>query len=89
MMGSNLLFRATRLFNKGGFQMKKKPFSKMLLFMFMWVVMTSSSWAGQVVTEEVRSWAKKVIAQEQSLQAIIEPNTVAILYFNNKTAPWA
>ncbi|MBE9580499.1 MAG: hypothetical protein IMF18_02650 [Proteobacteria bacterium] len=38
-----------------------------------------------MVTEEVRSWAKEALEQEKALKTISAPNTVAILYFYNKT----
>ena len=41
--------------------------------------------AGQVVTEESRQWAKKVVEEESSIQAVDNNKTIAILYFNNKT----
>ncbi|MDA8139727.1 MAG: hypothetical protein M0036_13845 [Desulfobacteraceae bacterium] len=41
--------------------------------------------AGQVVTEDVRQWARQVIAQENSLQAQTGTKAVSILYFDNQT----
>ena len=41
--------------------------------------------AGQVVTEEYRTWAKEVLEQEEALETVSAPNTVAVLYFRNKT----
>jgi TolB-like protein len=72
-------------FNNGGFTMKEKLFSKILIFVLIWVGLTSPSWAGQVVTESLKLWAKQAIEQEQTLKTISTPNTVAVLYFNNKT----
>ncbi len=45
----------------------------------------ASSWAGQVVTDDVKLWAKKAIEQENALETSGASNTLAILYFNNKT----
>ncbi len=39
----------------------------------------------QVVTKELRDWAKKVISQEKELKALSAQNSVAVLYFLNKT----
>jgi len=41
--------------------------------------------AGQVVTEDVKAWAQRTVAQEKALQAVLDPNSVAVLYFYNKT----
>jgi TolB-like protein len=38
-----------------------------------------------VVTQEVRLWAKKALEQEKTLKTTTAPNTLAILYFHNKT----
>ena len=65
--------------------MKKKSFSALLSFLLILVVATASAWARQVVTEEVRSWAKEALEQEKALETISAPNTVAVLYFYNKT----
>jgi len=77
--------KKTLAFNNGGFTMKEKLFSKILIFVLIWVGLTSSSWAGQVVTESLKLWAKQAIEQEQTLKTISTPNTVAVLYFNNRT----
>ena len=65
--------------------MKEKLFSKILIFVLIWVGLTSSSWAGQVVTESLKLWAQQALEQEQALKTISTPDTVAVLYFNNKT----
>ena len=65
--------------------MKEKLFSKILIFVLIWFGLTSYSWAGQVVTESLQLWAKQALEQEQTLKTIRTPNTVAVLYFNNRT----
>lgn len=65
--------------------MKKRWFNRFLSFVLFWVVLTSSSWGGQVVTNDTRLWAKKVLEEEKSLQAVAGRNTLAVLYFQNKT----
>lgn len=56
-----------------------------ILYVSLFVTFASPSFGGQVVTDDVKQWAKQVIAQEKSLQTANEPNTLAILYFSNKT----
>ena len=42
--------------------------------------------AGQVVTDDLREWAKKTVTNEQNLQTAPHPNTVAVLYFQSTSA---
>lgn len=65
--------------------MKEKWLARLVSCTIFWVFLTSSSWAGQVVTEEVRSWVKEALEQEKALKTITAPNTVAVLYFYNET----
>ena len=65
--------------------MKEKWLSRLVSLIFLWIFLTSSSWAGQVVTEDVRSWAKEALEQEKALKTISAPDTVAVLYFCNET----
>jgi TolB-like protein len=65
--------------------MKKICLSRFLVFLLVWIAFTPSSWGGQVVTDDTRSWAKKVLEQEKSLPAVTGKNTLAVLYFHNKT----
>ncbi|MFZ5766984.1 MAG: CsgG/HfaB family protein [Thermodesulfobacteriota bacterium] len=53
----------------------------------------TSTHAGQVVTEADRNWAREAIAQEKALASVLQNNTLAVLYFHNKTGrpefePW-
>jgi len=48
-------------------------------------LLNSSSWAGEVVTKEIKLWAQKALAEEKAIPAIPAPNTIAVLYFQNKT----
>ncbi len=48
-------------------------------------LLCGSSQAGQVVTQEVKSWAKKAIEEEKTPQAVPSRNTVAVPYFRNRT----
>jgi len=65
--------------------MNKKSLSVLLSFLLIWVLFTAPAWAGQVVTDEVKAWAKGAIEQEKALKTVSAPNTVAVLYFSNKT----
>ncbi len=67
--------------------MKAKPFGifwGIIIFIFSFFL-TSTSWGGQVVTEDTKIWARQVLKEEKSLQTAEQRNTVAVLYFNNKT----
>ncbi|MEW5801070.1 MAG: CsgG/HfaB family protein [bacterium] len=52
-----------------------------------WIILASfsSSWAGQVITNEDRAWAKSVLAGEKGLGAPGASNTLAVLSFRNTT----
>ena len=65
--------------------MKKTSFMALLGILLIRILFAAPSWAGQVVTEETKSWAKKAIEQERALKTISAPNTVAVLYFHNKS----
>jgi TolB-like protein len=66
-------------------KMKKRCFFYIGCKFFLCLFIISSSWAGQVVTQDIRGWAKKVLEEEKTLQALEGKNTVAVLYFQNKT----
>ena len=57
----------------------------MMIFVLIWMALISSAWAGQVVTQDVKVWAKKALAEEKAIQAVAGKNTLAVLYFQNKT----
>ena len=68
--------------------MKKKlsTLSGLLFFVFLWIISYPlSSWAGQVITEDARLWARKVLKEEKTLQTVEGKNTLAVLYFQNMT----
>lgn len=65
--------------------MKKTSFRALLGILFIWILFAVPSLAGQVVTKETRSWAKEAVEQERALKTISAPNTVAILYFHNRS----
>jgi TolB-like protein len=51
----------------------------------LWTFIAGSLWAGQVVTDSHRNWAKVAVAQEKSLGVTATPGTLAVLYFINNT----
>jgi len=51
----------------------------------LWTCITGTLWAGQVVTESDRYWAKVAVAQEKTLGGPSTPDTLAVLYFINNT----
>ena len=53
--------------------------------MLLLMCITSTLWAGQVVTESDRNWAKAAVSVEKTLGGITTPGTVAVLYFINNT----
>ena len=65
--------------------MKKISFRALLGILLIRILFAAPSWAGQVVTEGTRSWAKEAIEQERALKTISAPNTVAVIYFHNKS----
>ena len=40
---------------------------------------------GQVITPEIREWAKKIVLDEQRLGATVETNTLMVLYYRNNS----
>lgn len=68
-----------------GAMMKLKCFIELLSFILFFTILNSSSWAGQVVTEDVRLWAKQALKEEKAIKAVEVRNTLAVLYFQNKT----
>ena len=65
--------------------MNRKWLSRVLIVGLLGIVLISPAWAGQVVTKDVRSWAKKVLAEEKALPTVAARNTLAVLYFQNRT----
>lgn len=64
-----------------------------LLLSLLALLGATSIHAGQVVTEADRNWAREAIAQEKTLATVLQDNTLAVLYFHNKTGrpefePW-
>ncbi len=65
--------------------MKKHSLIQLSIIICFSIILTSAAWCGQVVTDEIRQWAKRTLEQEKKLGTDKGSKTVAILYFNNKT----
>ncbi len=65
--------------------MKAKIFNSFLLVSSLIFLSNLSVWAGEVITKETKIWAQKVLAEEKTLPTITAPNTIAVLYFQNKS----
>lgn len=55
------------------------------MFLLVLIPLVSPLWAGEVVTQNIKQWAKKALEEEKALRPIEARNTVAVLYFENKT----
>ncbi len=53
--------------------------------LLIWLYCTAVAQAGQVITQEERTWARQILTQEKALGAISTPNSLAVLYFNNRS----
>lgn len=80
-MYSCYLFQSLKLFK----EMKKHILAQLISIIILSIILTSTAWGGQVLTKEIRQWAKKAVEEEKTLETEIGAKTVAILYFNNKT----
>jgi len=65
--------------------MKYKHINVLISSFLVWGVLVSQSWGGQVVTEDARLWARKALQEEKAIESVKGKNTLAILYFQNKT----
>jgi TolB-like protein len=58
----------------------------MLLMLLISIAAATPATAGQVVTPELREWARQAVEQEQQLETVTKPRSVAVLYFANPNA---
>jgi len=68
--------------------MKNSSIFRSLCLVMVWVYLTAAAQAGQVVTSDTKTWAKQTLnyaKTEKKLAPISATNTIAVLYFNNKT----
>jgi len=56
-----------------------------LAFSLLFVLFITPLRAGEVVTPPIRLWAQKALEEEKALRFVEARNTVAVLYFENKT----
>jgi len=66
-------------------KMKRKWLFKLLGLSSVGFILISYSWAGEVVTKDLRTWAQKMIQEEKAVKAPPARNTMAVPYFQNKT----
>lgn len=65
--------------------MKKSMYHIVGMFLLVLIPLVSPLSAGEVVTQNIKQWAKKALEEEKALRPIEARNTVAVLYFENKT----
>ncbi|MBN1843952.1 MAG: hypothetical protein JW883_16955 [Deltaproteobacteria bacterium] len=65
--------------------MKGKSIGICLFSVLLCMALAFSSWAGQIVTDETRLWAKGALQKEKTLETTGASKTLAVLYFHNKT----
>jgi TolB-like protein len=65
--------------------MSEKGLSFILTLLLVWTVAAGLAWGGEVVTQETKSWAKDALKTESGLRAVPAQNTVAVVYFSNRT----
>ncbi|MDH3347120.1 MAG: hypothetical protein OEM02_03325 [Desulfobulbaceae bacterium] len=68
--------------------MKHSLTFKLIAILAIWLHASSLAMAGMVITDSARSWAKDVVKlteQEKELTVPGEPNTLAVLYYRNRT----
>jgi TolB-like protein len=62
-----------------------KRYSTICLSLIVFAAHAGNLWAGQVITKDTREWAKKALQEEKSLKSVKAQNTLAVLYFQNKS----
>ena len=60
-------------------------FLRLTSMTLIWLYCTAVAQAGQVITQEERAWARQVLTQEKALGTINTPNSLAVMYFNNRS----
>lgn len=68
--------------------MRTNSWFRMLVMLTVWLYSASLALAGQVVTDKERSWARTAVERAKQEKAIAEvgaTNTLAVLYFRNRT----
>ncbi len=65
--------------------MKGSSFFRLLSMLTILFYSTALAQAGQVITQGERSWAKEAVQQKKTMGAISTPDSIAVLYFTNKS----
>jgi len=69
--------------------MRRKMYMTLASVLFLCMGVSFPCWAGQFVTQGLRTWAKDAVQEERSLVTrSADKRTLAVLYFHNKTG-WA
>lgn len=67
------------------FVMMKRTCVIFLSAVIIFSVCVSRLQAGQIVTDDIRGWARQALEQEKDLGSVESGNTLAVLYFHNKS----
>lgn len=65
--------------------MIRMTFSRLLSMLTILFYSTALAQTGQVITQDEKSWAKMAVQQTEAMPAVGTPNSIAVLYFNNKS----
>lgn len=68
--------------------MKHSPVFRSICISMIWLysaALAQAGQSGQVITQEERAWARQILTQEKSLGEKKTKNSIAILYFNNRS----
>ncbi len=65
--------------------MKRMALIRLLSMLTILFYSTALAQTGQLITQGERSWAKGAVQQKKTMGAISTPNSIAVLYFNNKS----
>jgi TolB-like protein len=70
----------------GVVEMRNQRLRTLMGGLLVFLLTVPSAWAGQVVTEREKTWARQALAQEAALGSSQMPdNTLSVLYFSNST----
>jgi TolB-like protein len=64
---------------------KHRPVFRFISISMIWLYSTALAQAGQVITQEERAWARQILTQEKALGKRKTQNSIAVLYFNNRS----
>ncbi|MCI5159610.1 MAG: hypothetical protein D3906_14510, partial [Candidatus Electrothrix sp. AUS1_2] len=65
--------------------MKRHPVFRLLCTSTLWFYCTALAQADQVITQEERAWARKILTQEKALGERKTKSSIAVLYFDNRS----